>query len=263
MDKIKAAGIISQAASIFENQHRSKNLLIIFGEPNHPQYIETKADSKNFLHLTGVVLNKTSILSDIPDHQGNVSEIFFEKTLYRKLSPNDFDFKKDGTTEQKLNVLTQALRIASNAKMIGEYSGNRLKLQTDKLAGSVYSCVGFINIGQYYVPNTVLATDIRQEVHERRRVLAVLSKSIVEEKYSVIESVAKKMDIQLLLSRIEKQVPIAAKLLSPLQEQAITSQNTQIKFPKAEPIVLDAKEQSAIEAARAASRTSYQEKESS
>lgn len=103
--------------------------------------------------------------------------------------------------------------------MIGDFNNSRLMLQTDKLAGGVNACLGFIKIGDHYVPNTVLETDIRQESTNVQKVLAVLSKHITEEKYSKIEMVGKKIDINKLLAKISSSVEIKPEILSGKKEQ--------------------------------------------
>lgn len=50
----------------------------------------------NFLHLTGVRLNKNGTASAIH---------FYQKCLDGRLSENDFTFAQDGSTGQKLDIL--------------------------------------------------------------------------------------------------------------------------------------------------------------
>lgn len=202
MRKLDAIRIIYQAAKIYDEQLCNKKLLVIYNAPNAPYYIETIAYPSNFLHLTGVKLN------------GNISaEKFYSNACERKLKESDFDFK-DNTTEQKLNVLIQTLRISTNAKMIGDFINGHLKLQTDKLAGNVNSCLGFIKSNNYYVPNTVLEVDIRQETSDRQKVLAILSKKVAEDKYNKIEMVGKKIDIKRLLEKISPLVKFDSDIIN-------------------------------------------------
>ncbi len=206
MRKFHAIDIISTAADIYDKQLNQKNLLIIFGCPSKPDFIETNASPRNFLHLTGVELNK--------EISHNTPERFYKNALDHKISENDFNFK-DRNTELKLNVLIQTLRVASNAKMIGDYnySGTHINLKTDKLAGGINACLGFIKVGDCYVPNTVLAADIRQESNDVRKILAVLSKRVDEDKYNKIETVGKKIDIVKLLEKVSQNVQIDSGLI--------------------------------------------------
>lgn len=194
MTKLQAISIISKAAKIYDKQLNGKNLLIIFGAPNKTFEIETMAAASNFLHLTGVTLNKNECDSNT---------VFFENARDNKLKESAFNFK-DKYAEQKLKVLVQTLKVASNAKMIGDYNGFHVKLQTDKLAGSIKSCIGFYRVGKYYIPNTVLAADIRNETSGRHKILAILSKNIENDKYDTVEMVDKKIDLYKLLENIIK-----------------------------------------------------------
>ncbi len=222
MDKKAAISIISQAAKVYNEQINHKNLLIIYGPPSKPSFLETRANETNFLHLTGMVLNENI--------NGNSPDKFFQDALDERLSEEVFRFK-DKTTAQKLNVLVQTLRVASNASMIGDYNFNprHIRLQTDKFAGSVSSCLGLFKPDEnsrYYIPNSVLESDIRDEVFSAERVLAIVSKKIEEKEYNKIEKVAKKIDINRLLQTIKQNVPIALDLisLSPEKKDEITLQ---------------------------------------
>lgn len=201
MKKSEAIGIIYRAAQVYNEQLCNKRLLIIYKAPNDPKFIEAVAAPSNFLHLTGVKSNNIS------------AEDFYNAACGNRLRENDFDFKNN-TTEQKLNVLIQTLRISTNAKIIGDFNNGRLNLQTDKLAGSVYSCMGFIKSGDYYIPNTILEDDIRKNINGSQKVLAIISKHISEPKYNEIKYVAKKIDIQRLLEKVKGEVPIDEKLLN-------------------------------------------------
>lgn len=148
MNKITAIKIIRDSAIVYENQFVNKNLLIVFGNIKCPDTVEIKGSSSNFLHLTGMKINKVYCSS---------SEMFFKKAIHNKLQERDFDFR-DGSTIQKLQVLKQVLNISRNANMIGDYNYNsaHIKLDTHKLAGNVRACIGFKRNGRYFVPNTVL-----------------------------------------------------------------------------------------------------------
>ena len=207
MDKKQAIKIITEAVKIYDDIHCNRNLLIIFGDPNNPSYIETKAEDKNFFHLTGVKLNYNHILNDISDKNSNVLSVFYSKAKHNRLSSDDFDFK-DGSTAQKLQVLVKTLKISRNAKMFGDYSKGRINLKTDKIAGNISSFLGFMKAGRYYVPNTVMADDIRKNSGKTQRVLAVLSKKISDSHYCAVISVAKGIDIEKLIEKMPHSISI-------------------------------------------------------
>ena len=222
MDKKCAVKIITDAVKIYDNIYCGRNLLIIFGSPDKPLYIETAAEEKNFFHLTGIKLNKTHLLKDISDKNSNVLSIFYLKAKRSRLSVDDFEFK-DGSTVQKLQVLIQTLQITRNLKMFGDYSEGRINLKTDKLAGSVSSFLGFVKTGRYYVPNTVMADDIRNNSRQTQRVLAVLSKKTSDLQYDSILSVAKSIDIKRLSGKIIQSVPIDKSILNSDDDSQVKS----------------------------------------
>ena len=69
-------------------------------------------------------------------------------------------------------------------------------LFTERVAGSVSACMGFIRAGGVgrYIPNTVLKGDIRQLVHVPDRIIVTYRKASKDKKYTEIVYAAKKMD---------------------------------------------------------------------
>lgn len=143
----------------------------------------------NFLHLTGVRLNGSKTVSAIH---------FYEKCLSSRLTENDFSFAKDGSTGQKLDILEKMMLIKNNVTMIGEFTDRGPKLYTEKTAGNVCGCIGFVrdcNTG-LNVPNTLLKKDIRDvTAFPRQKVYAVFSKGYTNEKYSVLVKHDRDMNI--------------------------------------------------------------------
>lgn len=231
MDKKQAVKVISEAVKIYDNIHCNKNLLIIFGSPNKPSYIETKAGVKNFFHLTGVKLND-SLLNDMANKNTNILDVFYSKAMQNKLSIENFDFK-DSSTVQKLQVLANTLKISTNVKMIGDYLDVRINLKTDKIAGSVNSFLGFVKSGKYYTPNTVMADDLRKNTIKPKKVLAILSKNVDDDKYNTIKMVGKKIDIKRLLEKVSPLVDIDSKFMDEIESRSSQSrpqqQNDNIK----------------------------------
>lgn len=86
----------------------------------------------NFMHLTGIKANNTGVDSAIH---------FYEKCLANRLTENDFDFAKDGSTAQKLNVLENMMGIKRNAMMIGDFTDHGPKLYLLKKQQEIYVVV--------------------------------------------------------------------------------------------------------------------------
>ena len=195
MDKRRAIQIMAKSAGLYHLNLEDQKILFLYGMPPEvKKQLNTEGNRLmavksyevafhryNFLHLTGVKVNSTGVDSAIH---------FYEKCLANRLTENDFDFAKDGSTAQKLDVLENMMGIKHNAMMIGDFTDRGPKLFTEKAAGNICGCIGFVkdrNTG-LNVPNTLLKKDIRDVVaNPIQKIYAVFSKRYSDEKYSVEE----------------------------------------------------------------------------
>lgn len=179
--KSEAIKIIVACAEKYCAELEDRSLLFLCLDKNkHLVAHEFFFNGYNFLHLTGV---KDSSCQDQMS-----AKLFYKKCLSHKLSPDDFEFAEDGTTLLKLQVLPKLMDKRLSASMIGDFNSNKPRLYTDKLAGSVKACIGFIMDGTsgQYVPNTVLQEDIRNYVGSYARVIGVFRKHKQEDGYSEV-----------------------------------------------------------------------------
>ena len=91
------------------------------------------------------------------------------------------------------------------AKIIGEFTGYNIVLQTQKLAGNTNACMGFIlndNLGAY-IPNTALKKDIRTITYLNSKIIAVLKKEHLDNLYKNIVYLKKEYDINFILKNEE------------------------------------------------------------
>ena len=191
MNKKDALSAISKAARLYETELCNKYIMILYGAPSYPEHFIINCLPTHFNHLTGVTTN------------GIDNYRFYQMAINNKLSERDFELK-DNNTELKLQVLSQTIKLRSNAKMVGTYSnnGNHVMLQTDKLAGGIKSCMGFVLTDNgLYVPNTVLKANIINEVDKYERVLAIISKPFNCKSIGTVEYVADKIDLSRLLDK--------------------------------------------------------------
>ena len=107
MDKRRAIQIMTKAAQLYKEHLEDQKVLFLYGLPKEVnkqlqesnkilsslQGYEVVFHRYNFLHLTGVRLNKKETASAIH---------FYQKCLDKRLTENDFVFAKDGSTGQKL-----------------------------------------------------------------------------------------------------------------------------------------------------------------
>ena len=172
---------ILKCASEYEKNLIGRNLLFIFVDKHKKvSYLEVEFRAEHYLHFTGV-------------RTGVAPKFFYKMCIKRRLSLKDFVISGDGIVDLKLKVLPELMKANISANMVGEYCGNRPVLYTEKLVGNVSACMGFVKYedGDVYVPNTVLATDMRNEAVSVGRVVLTLRKNCLDEKYDEVVYQAK------------------------------------------------------------------------
>ena len=203
MDKRKAIQIMTKAADLYQENLEDQKILFLYGIPSQvKKQLQTEENRisaikgyevafhrYNFLHLTGVKINTSLVASAIH---------FYEKCLDRRLNEDDFSFSRDGSTGQKLEILESMMQIKRNVTMIGDFTDRGPKLYSEKAAGNVCACIGFVKDRntRLNVPNTLLKKDIRDVTASPvQKVYAVIAKGYTEEKYSVLEKVDKNLNL--------------------------------------------------------------------
>ena len=187
MDKKEAIKIIVQCAKQYQKSLLNQNVMFVYYEKKYNKYCFFEATflASNFCHLTGVICNAGLAPND-----------FFEKCIQHRLSPEDFEMRKDGTTKLKLDVLPSVIQIHKVSNMTGDYDKTGIQLYTEKLAGNIKGCMGFVRSGNYFVPNTLLNQDIRDVTRRpQHRIVAAFSKGIKDKEYVTLCYIAKGFDI--------------------------------------------------------------------
>lgn len=189
MDKKEAISIITSCAKTFEEELCGNNVLFVYKHNGQINVFETCFMQQNFLHLTGI-------------RYCGSSKNFFRECRERKLATDSITLEKDGTTELKLRVLPQLVRINKTARMIGQYDNSKTLLVTHKLVGGVCGCIGFIQDGPFYIPNTALNEDIR-DISKKPcgRILATFTKERDQSLYQKTTYTAKDIDISSILAQ--------------------------------------------------------------
>lgn len=181
MEKKEALAILYRCSSAYQKNLSGKSLLFICRKREKAiTSFEAFFLSNNFLHLTGC---KTKL----------EASLFFKRCVSRTLKLDEFWLSEDGTTELKLSVLPAAIGMTSFAKMIGDSKNNRVYLNTEKMVGGEFACLGFSRerLADRYVPVTLLKADIRNETVEYARVLAIYRKMFNEPIYDELIYLAK------------------------------------------------------------------------
>jgi len=198
--KKEAIKIIVSCAEKYRDELVDRTLLFVC-QNKHKQVscMEFSFTEGNYLHLTGVKVKRPGEVEKEPEEERDVisPSDFYSRCINHKLSPRDFDFADDGTTYMKLDVLPLIMNKNLSAVMIGDYNSSKPKLHTDKLAGGVKACMGFVPDEESgrYVPNTVLKENVKDVVNDWVRVIAIYRKPIAEQQYQELTYKAKGIDL--------------------------------------------------------------------
>lgn len=186
-------GIIAKSQKEFEKNLKNKKILFVY--ENNDKSIGTEEmffPTTSFYHLTGVRAY---------DSNNNLLNSYKFYKLLKKGGIDESKLKiKDETTYYKLEVLPQLMKIDRMANMIGNFTEDRLFLQTNKIVGNVNACMGFVkNEKKLYIPNTALKEDIRGLTNDRKRVVATFKKEMNEIYYKNITYLKQKYELINLL----------------------------------------------------------------
>ncbi len=188
MKKEEALKILFKSAQLYKENLVNNNLLFIcMDKHKRTSSLTIQFATTGFLHLTGVKFN---------DRKSMSSGEFFDKCLKRRLSLDEFELAKDGTTEKKLQILSLLFSKNLSATIVRDFSARTPVLVTDKLVGGVKGCIGFVyeRTTGFYAPNTVLNLDIRTYISNQLRIIATYRKKKTDSGYEEIVYAAKKID---------------------------------------------------------------------
>ena len=197
--KEEALSIIHSCSKEYKRNLANKCLLFITTRNADTVFFEAAFMPHNFKHLTGII-TKLSGLD------------FYNLAVKNRLSPREIILANDGTTDLKLDVLPQLMRIHTTARMVGEYDQSKSFLVTDKVAGTITAAMGFIQTNGMYLPNTALKKDVREVTKHatRYRVAAIFAKHRHAKTYSNLTYIAKGLSLEELLpANIDKYVDLS------------------------------------------------------
>ena len=207
MKKSDILKILESSAIKYKENLANKNILFIYYENSKIEYIETKFLPSNFLHLTGITYQRK---------QNNNAINFYKDILDKKVSFDNLQVKDENIVKLKLNILEIVLNITYSAKMIGQFDATiKNLLITEKVVGNNRYSMGFIKVGGYYIPNTILKEDIRNITNKTNRIVAIFSKEIKEKYYSNLTYIEKKTNLWQIEKNKELMLKIDPKILFP------------------------------------------------
>ena len=185
--KKEAVSIAISAARLYRDNFVGNQLLFVATD-KHKKILslEVNFQASNYQHLTGLVAtNKMWSRLD-----------FYNFCIDGRLREDDIEIPDNGTTNQKLSIITQAFaRQNLCASMMGNYKNSHPLLYTEKLVGGVKWALGFRDVSGKgdFVPDTLLEGDIRNNVYDTYRIIATYIKRMEEPKYEKLVYRAKNL----------------------------------------------------------------------
>jgi hypothetical protein len=184
---------VLNCAKLYRQKLLNKKMLIIYRDrvDNKIRYIEVVFYERNYQHLTGL---------ELVDKDGKVlknqSVNFYRKCIENKLSTEEIQFKKDGTSRLKLEALPVLMDVTKITKITGDYNYSRPYLLVDKIIGGVNFCLGLSKEDDIYVPSSALLENIKRLTDAPSQVLVILEKELDEALYSTVKHVAKGLNLE-------------------------------------------------------------------
>ena len=171
--------------------------MFIYLKEGRIEMIETAFKKANFMHLTGVKLMNKNMNANS----------FYDRCIHKRIKESDIAEREDGNKKRKLSILNHLMFIHKNARMIGDYSKDKVFLISDKMIGNVSGVLGFIPKSKYYICNTSLKEDIRKITFNQAKIIGIVCKKIQDLKYSEITYMNKKYEEKIFLQKeISKKV---------------------------------------------------------
>ena len=149
--------ILSKCIKEYDSNLKNKNGLFVFEDKDKCiNKVEVFFGKRNFYHLTGIRL------IDKENSECSASQ-FYNILLKGRISEKNIVIV-NSTIDLKLNVLENLMNIDKNAKMIGDFFNHNLYLKTEKIAGHISACMGFIKdeityISKKYKLDTLLTDE--------------------------------------------------------------------------------------------------------
>lgn len=183
--------ILHQSAKKYQENLLNKKIIFIFKNKDNLDYIEILFKDSNFMHLTGIKYKKGA-------------NQFFIDCIQSKIKSNDIEIKNEIFTFLKLQILENAMSINKSAKRIGIYNNGKTNIKIEKVIGNTHYCLGFSNLNnnrneiKYYYPKTLFQDNLKNNVLEEYKIVAILSKNKNDKLYNEITYLSRSATLEVL-----------------------------------------------------------------
>lgn len=184
---------ICEGAKKYKENLLNKNIMFIFElkQSKKLEYIETIFNEWNFLHFTGIIYSKNA-------------NKFFKDCLNNEIKLNSIIIKRGPFIQLKLEILENAMSIDKSAKRIGDFNQSKVNIQIEKVIGNTHYCLGFSNLNsnnkklKYYYPKTLLQDNLKNNIVDDNKIIAILSKNKNQKLYNKITYLSKNTSLEIL-----------------------------------------------------------------
>ncbi|MCD7778359.1 MAG: PBECR4 domain-containing protein [Clostridiales bacterium] len=164
--KRDALKIIIDNSKLFRDNLENKELLFLCKNKKNIVYYRVNFHAWNYLHFTGVLTPLKPV-------------VFYRKALNNKLTESEFNFKDKFTTFKKYEILPAALNIHTNARMIGDYGNQGIKIKADMGVGNTNYAMTLDKVDEISCyPKGIVRDDVRMVTNNTSPIFAILTKNI-------------------------------------------------------------------------------------
>lgn len=168
---------IISGAKLYDQNLNGKHFLFVGRNTSTGSlwWFEVAFSPRNYAHLAGITPNN-----------GISSVQLYEACLAGRLKQTDFN-PTNGDIRRKLDVLPELMRLPWTAKMMGSFNKTGNFLSTEKLAGNVRGCMGFVQQRNSIIniPNSL--DDLKEKSDSLKQELDELSNSLETNKERIRE----------------------------------------------------------------------------
>ncbi|MCD8090136.1 MAG: PBECR4 domain-containing protein [Clostridiales bacterium] len=182
--KRDALKIIIDNSKLFRDNLENKELLFLCKNKKKIIYYRVNFHAWNYLHFTGVFTPLKPV-------------VFYNRALNNTLMESEFNFKDRFTTFKKYEILPAALNIHKNARMIGDYGNQGIKIKADMGVGNVNYVMTLDKADDVSCyPKGIVRDDVRVVTNNTSPIFAILTKNIRDELFEKLTYKSKSINTE-------------------------------------------------------------------
>jgi hypothetical protein len=228
MNNAKVAIEIMKLVKPYHNNLADKNIMFLSDNNGVMEKIEALYNQSNFLHLTGLTLNKNLVRNALEFYDLAIKGMLNETHFFQNKNCQPATSIDEKNIEDKLKALRITVDIHKNAREVADYNNSRPFLKVEKLAGFKVACMGYERYPQnpdLYFPKSNLYGNITGFSNAQNKIAIILVKPKDDLTYSDISYSDKK-----LVNNIQS-YQISDDIKNKLSDSVLTTLNIPLPLP--------------------------------